>query len=124
MDFICGLPCYKCKYVILVVVDRLSKYAHFIPLGHPYTTSIVAQEFIEHVFKLHGMPMTIVSDIDTIFLSVFWKEFFKMQGSKLCMSSGYHPQSDDQTKVVKRCAETCLRCFTSCQPNKWLKWLL
>lgn len=51
--------------MILVVVDMLSKYAHFIPLGHPYTTSIVAQEFIEHVFKLHDMPITIVNDRDT-----------------------------------------------------------
>ena len=62
MDFITGLPLCKGKSVILVVVDRLSKYAYFIPLAHPCTTSMVAQEFVDNVFKLHGMPSTIVSD--------------------------------------------------------------
>lgn len=94
MDFIYGLPSCKGKSVILVVVDGLSKYAHFIALGHPYTASMVAQEFVENIFKLHGMPQTIVSDRDTIFLSAFWREFFKLQGPKLCMRLGYHPQSD------------------------------
>ncbi|KAM2432493.1 hypothetical protein ACFX1W_019688 [Malus domestica] len=84
----------------MVVVDKLSKYSHFIALNHPYTVVIVAQEFVDKVFKLHGMPATIVSDRDTMFLSSFWKEFFKLQGSRLCMSYGYHPQSDGQTEVV------------------------
>lgn len=56
---------------------------------------------MEHVLKLHGMPYTIVSNRDTVFLSAFWKDFFKLQGSKLCMSSSYHPQSDGQTEVAR-----------------------
>ncbi|KAB2635839.1 hypothetical protein D8674_026373 [Pyrus ussuriensis x Pyrus communis] len=97
------------KSVILVAVDRLSKYRHFIALRHPYTASMVAQEFVENIFKLHDMPLTIVSDRDPIFLSVFWREFFKLQGLKLCMSLGYHPQSDRQTEVLQHFISHCLQ---------------
>ncbi|KAM1884963.1 hypothetical protein ACFX14_037698 [Malus domestica] len=100
IDFIMRLPSCKGKTVILVVVDRLSKYAHFVPLSHPYTATEVAQLFVDHIFKLHGMPSSIVSDRDPMFISAFWKELFKLQNSK-CMSSGYHPQSNGQTEVMK-----------------------
>ncbi|KAB2608149.1 hypothetical protein D8674_011317 [Pyrus ussuriensis x Pyrus communis] len=123
MDFIVGLPNCKGKSVIMVIVDRLSKYSHFIALAHPYNASIVAQLFIEHVFRLHGMPNSIVSDRDPVFVNAFWKELFRLQGSKLCMSSGYHPQSDGQTEVMNRCLETYLRCFVGGQPRKWVQWL-
>ena len=108
---------------MMVVVDKLSKYANFISVAHTYTAASVAQLFVDHVFKFHGMPASIISDRDPIFMCSFWKEFFKLHESKLCLSLGYHPQTNGQTKIVNKCLETYLRCFTSAQPRKWLQWL-
>jgi hypothetical protein len=74
MDFIIGLPKSGNKSVIMVVVDRLSKYAHLCALQHPFTESTVAQLFMDQVFKLHGMPHSIVSDHDPTFTNNFWQE--------------------------------------------------
>jgi hypothetical protein len=97
MYFIVGLPKYWNKSVIMVVVDRLSKYAHFCALPHPFTPAMVVQVFVDHIFKLHGMPTSIVFDRDPTFTNTFWQEFFKLQSTQLNMSISYHPQSDDQT---------------------------
>ena len=78
LDFIEGLPKSRRKDTILVVVDRLSKYAHFLPLSHPFTTITVAQLYFYNIFKLHGVPKTIVSDRDRVFLSHFWQELFRL----------------------------------------------
>jgi hypothetical protein len=91
MDFITGLPKSGNKSVIMVVVDRLSKYAHFCALQHPFTASMVAQIFMDRVFKLHGMPHSIVSDRDPTFTSNFWQEMFKLQGTQLHLITAYHP---------------------------------
>jgi len=74
MDFIEGLPMSYGKQVIFVVVDRLSKAAHFMALSHPYSAREVAQSFLDNVFKLHGFPTAITSDRDCIFVRRFWQE--------------------------------------------------
>ena len=71
MDFLDGFPTSKDMNVIWVVVDRLSKYAHFIALAHPYTTTSIAHLFLDHIYKLHGLPNSIISDRDKIFVSKF-----------------------------------------------------
>lgn len=100
LDFVEGLPKFGHANCILVVVDSFTKYAHFIPLHHPYTAASVAKLFLDHVYKYHDMPLSIVSDRDRVFNSKFWQELFSLAGVQLQMSSSYHPQSDGQTERV------------------------
>nr|KYP41804.1 Retrotransposable element Tf2 [Cajanus cajan] len=117
MDFIEGLPNSLGKQVIFVVVDRLSKAAHFMALKHPYTASEVAQCFMDNIYKLHGCPASITSDRDPVFISNFWRDFMASQGIQVQLSTAYHPQTDGQTEVVNRCLETYLRCMCSDDPT-------
>ena len=71
MDFVEGLPPSGSANALLVVVDKLSKFAHFIPLRHPFTATTVARLFMDHIYRLHGMPLAIISDRDRIFTSAF-----------------------------------------------------
>ncbi|PKA49390.1 hypothetical protein AXF42_Ash016579 [Apostasia shenzhenica] len=123
LDFVEGLPKSNGKTTILVVVDRLSKYAHFIALAHPYTASTVAQAYLDNIYKVHGMPQTLISDRDAIFLSKFWQELLKLLKVESKMSTAYHQQTDGQTEVVNRYLETYLRCMTGERPKEWAKWL-
>ena len=120
MDFVEGLPKSHLMSVVFMVV---LKYVHFMPLSHPYTAAKVPNLYLQFVFKLHGMPPTIVSDRDLIFTSNFWKELMRLQGVTLAMSSSYHPQSNRQTEVVNKSLEHYLRAFVADKPNTWVEWL-
>jgi hypothetical protein len=122
-DFIEGLPVsHKCD-VILVVIDRFSKYRHFFPLKHPFTALQVAQVFIDNIYRLHGLPQVIVSDRDCIFTSTLWKELFRLSDTSLHISSSYHLQTDGQTERLNQCLELYLRCAVHSCPRKWYEWL-
>lgn len=112
MDFIEGLPKSGGKEVIFVVVDRFTKYAHFIALSHPYMASQIAQLFLDNICKLHGNPISITSDRDPVFTSLFWKELFKGLGVQIKLSSAYHPQTNGQMERLNKCLEGYLRCIT------------
>jgi hypothetical protein len=123
MDFVEGLPLSGQANAIWVVVDKYSKFAHFIPLRHPFSATTIATMFLDHIYKLHGLPQSIISDRDRIFTSKFWQSLFKMAGIQLRMSSSYHPQTDGQTERVNQCLETFLRCFVHACPSRWVRWL-
>ena len=123
LDFIEGLPKSRGCSVILVVVDKFSKYGHFIPLAHPYTAMSVAHLYFNHIYKLHGLPNSIISDRDRIFTSNLWKELFRLSDTQLSMSSSYHPQTDGQTERLNQCLEGFLRCTVHACPRQWFKWL-
>lgn len=123
MDFVEGLPNSRGKNAILVTIDRFTKYGHFIALSHPFTTHSVAKLFLENIYKLHGLPVRIVTDRDKVFMSSFWKEVFKVLGVTLNFFTSYYPQTDGQTERLNQCMENYLRCMTSNSPMQWYKWL-
>ena len=86
MDFIEGLPSSESFNCILVVVDKFSKYTHFIKLTHPFTALKVAKLFMDSVYKLHGMPQAIISDRDKIFTRQLWQDLFRLSGTYLRMT--------------------------------------
>lgn len=113
-----GLPSSGAANCVLVVVDYFTKYAHFLALYHPFSAAKVAKVFLDHVYRLHGMPYAIVSDRDRIFTSLFWRELFSLADVQLQMSSSYLPQSDGQTERLNQTMETFLRCFVhACPPS-------
>ena len=124
MDFIEGLPTSNSYNVILVVVDRFTKFAHFIPLKHPFSAAQIARVILDNIVKLHGLPSAIVTGRDKIFISAFWKELFKLYNITLQLSTAYHPQTDGQTECVNQCLEMYLRCAVYDSPISFLIELL
>lgn len=112
MDFITGLPPSRGYTTIMVVVDRLSKYAHFASLPSRFDALRVAQLFVNTIVRHHGFPKTLVSDRDSVFLNEIWEEMMRLSGTKLNFSTAYHPQSDGQTEVRNKGLEQYLRAFT------------
>lgn len=105
------------------MVDKFSKYAHFIPLKHPFTALQVATAFMDNVFKLHGMLEAIISNRDKVFISKIWQQLFQWTWTDLRMSTAYHPQTDGQTERVNQCLEAYLRCSVHACPTKWKQFL-
>jgi hypothetical protein len=120
MDFIMQLPRTPRGYdAILVVVDRLTKRAHFIPTTTAVTAPGVARLFINEIFRLHGLPRSIVCDRDTRFVSKFWQSLLDILDVRLNMSTAFHPQTDGQTERVNRTLEQVLRTCVNYEQNDW-----
>uniref|UniRef100_A0A3B3IEB4 Integrase catalytic domain-containing protein n=1 Tax=Oryzias latipes TaxID=8090 RepID=A0A3B3IEB4_ORYLA len=126
MDFITGLPNSRGKMVILTIVDRFSKLVHAIPLQRLPSARELAMVVARHIFRLHGIPEDIVSDRGPQFVSGFWREFCRLLGVRVSLSSGVHPQTNGQVERCNQDLETTLRAMCSRNPSTWstqLTWV-
>jgi hypothetical protein len=120
MDFVVGLPRIAKGFdSIWVIIDRLTKIAHFLPVKVKYPVIAYAELYIARILSLHGVPKTIVSDRGPQFVSKFWEELHKSLGTKLLHSSAYHPQTSGQTERVNQILKDMLRACVLEFPQKW-----
>ncbi|KAF1333614.1 Pol protein, partial [Globisporangium splendens] len=124
MDFVFGFPEDKARNTgVVVFVDRLSKMVHVAPVRKHVTAQETACLFLEHVFRYHGLPESIVSDRDPRFTAAFWRELFRLLGTDLALSTADHPETDGQTEHVNRVVEDILRSIAVDHPRDWSRWL-
>ncbi|KAA3483549.1 DNA/RNA polymerases superfamily protein [Gossypium australe] len=124
MDFVTGLPLTpKKKDAIWVVVDRLTKLAHFIPVRVDYSLDKLADLYVAEIVRLHGVPLSIISDRDPRFTLQFWKKLQEALGTKLSFSTAFHPQTDRQSERVIQILEHVLRCCILEIQGNWEKYL-
>jgi transposase InsO family protein len=123
MDFIVDLPKSKSFDSVFVVVDRLTKMAHFVPCNKTIIGKEPTRLFLENVYKYHGLPDDIISDRGMQFTSKFWQSLFKILQMKTNLSSSYHPQTDGQTERVNQVLEQYLRCFVNYHQDNWVDLL-
>jgi hypothetical protein len=120
MDWMVSLPeTSSGNSSILVVVDRLTKMVHLIPCKGSVTAPDTAKQFVQHVWRLHGLPTTIVSDRDRKFTGAFWQELCRLVGTQQRMSTAYHPQTDGQTERTNRTIEEVLRHYVGQSQTDW-----
>uniref|UniRef100_A0A2N9IPW9 Reverse transcriptase n=1 Tax=Fagus sylvatica TaxID=28930 RepID=A0A2N9IPW9_FAGSY len=124
MDFVSGLPrSPKGHDAIWVIVDRLTKSAHFIPIQMNYSLDQLAQLYVEEIVRLHGIPVSIVSDRDPCFTSRFWKSLHKALGTNLNFSTAFHPQTDGQSERTIQIVEDMLRACVLDLKGSWANHL-
>lgn len=120
MDLITALPrTRQGKDAIIVVVDKFSKLTHVWPTTTTVSAVELAKQFFREIVRLHGFPAVIVSDRDPRFTSLFWSELWRLSGTRLAMSTSFHPQSDGQTERQNRTLEEMLRAFVSVRQDDW-----
>jgi hypothetical protein len=124
MDFIVQLPRTNQGYdSIVVFVDRLSKRVHLAPTTTTASAVEIARIFFDVVFRHHGLPATIISDRDPKFTSRFWKTLFSLLGTRISLSTAFHPETDGQTERMNRTLEDMLRALVNYRQNDWDTWL-
>ncbi|GJP52379.1 hypothetical protein CLOM_g11500, partial [Closterium sp. NIES-68] len=120
LDFITGLPSTTLGHdAILVVIDKFSKTGNFIPTHTTARTEETEQLFVRYIISQHGIPTTLISDRDPKFTSIFWKELMSLLGTKLAMSSAYHPQTDGQTERLNQIVEQLLCAACKDEISMW-----
>ena len=124
MDFVTGVPkTFKKNDTIWVVVDKLSKSAHFLPIQQGYSVSKLSEIFLQEIIRLHGTPSSIVSDRDPRFTSRFWKGFQAAWGTRLKFSTAFHPQTDGQSERTIQTLEDMLRACALEWTGNWDEYL-
>jgi hypothetical protein len=124
MDFIIGLPNTSLRHdSIWVIVDRLTKTAHFLPVHTTYNAKKYAEIYLYQIVRLHGIPKMIISDRGAQFIARFWEKLQHALGTKLIRSSAYHPQTDGQTERVNQILEDMLRACALQYDKNWDKCL-
>ena len=118
-DLVTDLPVSQGKTAIAIFVDKLSKMVHFATCTKEITAMEYAQLFIDHVFRLHGLPEVIISDRDPRFTSKFWCSLFDLLGTDLRFSTAYHPRTDGQSKRMIQTLENFLRPYVERHPETW-----
>ncbi len=113
------LPLSNGKKVVLTVVNRISKATHFIPLPKLSSARETAAIVLDHVFRIHGLLVDVVSDRGPQFVSKFWTEFCRQLGATVSLSSGYHPQINGQAEWANQDLERVLHCVASTEPSSW-----
>ncbi|KAA3483477.1 DNA/RNA polymerases superfamily protein [Gossypium australe] len=124
MDFVSGLPMTPSKKdTVWVIVDRLTKSAHFIPVRTDYSLDKLAELYVSQILRLHGVPSSIVSDRDPRFTLRFWKRLQDALGTKLHFSTAFHPQTDGQSERTILILEDMLRCCVLEFEGTWERYL-
>jgi hypothetical protein len=124
LDFITGFPkTQKKNDLIMVVIDKLRKSAHFIPMKSTYKEINIVEIFMKEIFRLHGIPKMVVSDRDVKFTSTFWKELFGGLDTNLNFTTTYHPQADGQTEQMNQIVENMLQMYVRTKPTKWEEYI-
>ena len=123
MDFITGLPWSNGNDAIRVVVDRLTKMRHFVPCRTTTNAPHLANLFLHHVWKHHGLPQDIISGRGPQFASDFWRQLCSCLGISPRLSTAFHPETDGQTERANQTMEQYLCAFVSHQQDEWSDWL-
>jgi hypothetical protein len=124
MDFVTGLPRTQKGYdSVWVIIDRLTKSAHFLPVKTTYTASQYAKLYLEEIVSLHGVPISIISDRGAQFTAQFWKSFQAALGTRLNLSTAFHPQTDGQSERTIQILEDMLRACVLDFGGSWDRYL-
>ena len=124
MDFVTSLPLTQKKHdAVWVVVDRLTKSAHFLPVRADYTLERLARLYVDEIVRLHGVPVSIISDRDPRFTSRFWKKLQEALGTRLNFSTAFHPQTDGQSERLIQVLEDMMRSCVIEFEGSWDRYL-